>query len=260
MKIALYMILLLFVLTACGSEKKTSSEKPLADNSRNALDWAGTYIGKLPCADCAGIKTVIQLTSDLTYTMRTQYEGKSDTTFVQQGSFRWNEEGSQIRLSGLNPSHPAQYLVGENILFQLDQSGNRITGDLAERYQLSKTSVTLANTYWRLQEIEGQAIAPEATNRREAFLKLDESTMRFSGNGGCNNLMGTYEPEGENRISFSDAASTRMACPDDSIENKFINALSSATHYSLENNELQLLDEQQNILAVFQADLLKSIE
>ncbi|MGD1892103.1 MAG: copper resistance protein NlpE N-terminal domain-containing protein [Cyclobacteriaceae bacterium] len=259
MKHATYTLLLLFVFASCGSEKQTSSEKSTSDNSRNAVDWDGTYTGKLPCADCAGIKTVIQLASDQTYTMRTRYEGKSDTTFMQQGTFSWNKEGSQIQLDDLAGSHPAQYLVGENILFQLDQAGNRITGDLAELYQLQKTSATLIDTYWKLQEIDGQAIDLSATAGRGAFLKMDGSTMRFSGNGGCNNLIGTYELAGENSITFSDAASTRMACPDDSIENKFTKALSATTNYLL-NNNLQLLDKHQNVLAVFQADLLESVD
>ena len=32
-----------------------------AHNSRNALDWAGTYEGVLPCADCPGIQTRLSL-------------------------------------------------------------------------------------------------------------------------------------------------------------------------------------------------------
>jgi len=38
-------------------------------------------------------------------------------------------------LSGIKDG-PTRYLVGENRIFQLDKEGNRITGELANRYVL----------------------------------------------------------------------------------------------------------------------------
>ncbi|MDE5451088.1 copper resistance protein NlpE N-terminal domain-containing protein, partial [Elizabethkingia meningoseptica] len=41
----------------------TSTESGIDDshNAQNSLDWAGTYEGTVPCADCPGIKTTITL-------------------------------------------------------------------------------------------------------------------------------------------------------------------------------------------------------
>jgi len=44
------------------------------DSSVNSLDWAGSYHGVLPCADCAGIETTLILDYDLTYRIITRYD------------------------------------------------------------------------------------------------------------------------------------------------------------------------------------------
>ncbi|GAB3291949.1 copper resistance protein NlpE [Parahaliea aestuarii] len=108
-----------------------------AHNARNALDWAGTYRGVLPCADCEGIETVIVLLDDGTYSSSSKYLGKSNAPFSEQGNFTWNEAGNTITLEG--PS-PVQYFVGENQLIHLARDGSRITGDLAPHYVLAKVA------------------------------------------------------------------------------------------------------------------------
>ena len=102
------------------------------------MDWQGTYKGVTPCADCEGIETEIILKNDLSYTLKTKYLGKGDgKVFQEAGSFVWDKTGGIISLEGLKGS-PSQYKVGENKLIQLDMEGNVITGDLAEKYVLTK--------------------------------------------------------------------------------------------------------------------------
>ncbi|MCO6497085.1 MAG: copper resistance protein NlpE N-terminal domain-containing protein [Chitinophagaceae bacterium] len=125
------------VFTSCnsGSEAKTETEtEAISDghNSQNSLDWAGIYQGTLPCADCAGIKTTLELKNDNTYTLTQEYIDRD--TFNENGTFGWDADGSVITLS----SNGQKYKVGENILFALDQDGNVVTGDLAENYKLKK--------------------------------------------------------------------------------------------------------------------------
>lgn len=129
--------------TACNSNKKEKQKEEqasavvdIAHNSRNALDYEGTYAGTLPCADCSGIYTEITLTGE-NYQKKTVYQGKQDGDhiFEESGKYTWNAEGSIITLD----NDPAdQYQVGENQLFALDQDGQRITGDLAALYILRK--------------------------------------------------------------------------------------------------------------------------
>lgn len=106
-------------------------------NSRNSLDWGGTYVGTLPCADCDGIATELTIRTEGTYTYKTHYLGTASETFETTGSFEWDESGSKITLLGLAGGTGA-YKVGENRIWHLDKAGNRIEGDLAERYILEK--------------------------------------------------------------------------------------------------------------------------
>jgi uncharacterized lipoprotein NlpE involved in copper resistance len=107
-------------------------------NSQNSLDWQGTYKGVIPCADCEGIETEIVLNADLTFTLKTKYLGKGDgKVFEEKGSFTWDKTGSIIKFKDVK-ERPSQYEVGENRLIQLDMKGNVITGNLAEKYILTK--------------------------------------------------------------------------------------------------------------------------
>jgi copper homeostasis protein (lipoprotein) len=123
--------------TGCSPKIKTDEAIPKGDNSMVSLDWDGTYKGTIPCADCQGIETSLTLNKDNTYLRKTKYIGKSDIVYEKTGTFTWNKEGSTIILKGIS-NEPNQYVVGENILFQLDMSGKRITGNLADSYNLRK--------------------------------------------------------------------------------------------------------------------------
>lgn len=114
----------------------SSSAKDMHE-AKNALDWTGTYEGNLPCADCEGIQTEVQLNKDDTFIMTTGYEGKKKIEHTEnKGSFIW-VDGSTIKLE--DASHkPVYYFVGENYLKQLDITGKEITGALAEKYILKK--------------------------------------------------------------------------------------------------------------------------
>lgn len=114
---------------------ETAAADP-AHNSRNSVDYEGTYIGTLPCADCEGIRIEITLTTE-TFVMRTEYLGVDNPQpFEAGGRFEWDNTGSIITLQGVAP--PNRYIVGENILIQLDKNGIRVTGEFADRYILRK--------------------------------------------------------------------------------------------------------------------------
>lgn len=140
---------LLFAIVGCNTNsttesKNSSTDTPAVsapvtgDNSMNALDWQGTYKGIVPCADCEGIETVITIGADSLYTLTLNYLGKKDAVAVKKsGRFNWNATGNIITLSNIEGGAD-KYLVGENKLIQLDLEGNRITGDLAAKYELAK--------------------------------------------------------------------------------------------------------------------------
>jgi uncharacterized lipoprotein NlpE involved in copper resistance len=131
------------VFMSCSGKQNKQVEEvvvtEMADNSRNSLDWQGTYTGVIPCADCSGINVTITLNPS-TYELSYLYLGKNDNVpFQVVGSFSWDETGSIINLEN-DASIPSYYQVGENKLIQLDMEGNLITGNLADKYVLTKTA------------------------------------------------------------------------------------------------------------------------
>ena len=106
-------------------------------NAQNSLDWSGTYIGNLPCANYENLKTVLTLNEDLTYSLKRNI-GIDDSFFINEGSFIWTS-GNIVKLENINRNEmPSMYRVEENQLRQLDLKGNRIVGKLADRYVLIK--------------------------------------------------------------------------------------------------------------------------
>ncbi len=220
-----------------------------ADNSRNALDWAGTYRGVLPCADCEGIETTVTLRADGSYTSASRYLGKSAQSFTDEGRFEWNAAGGVISLSG---DEPARYRVGENRLIRLALDGSAITGSLADHYILAKVMDGITGRQWKLIELNGQ---PVPKLDQTPHLMLDAAEKRATGYGGCNNFTGSYTlDEGASRISFGQVASTMRACTTGmDVEQAFHDALSRADNYSLNGNTMTLNRARMAPLARFEA-------
>lgn len=93
-----------------------------AHNSRNAVDWAGTYEGVTPCADCPGIKLRLTLHADGRYELSTQYLDRQVAPQTVRGRFSWDAGGSTITLDAAGQGQ--QFRVGEGRLLQLDRDGS----------------------------------------------------------------------------------------------------------------------------------------
>lgn len=151
----LILIFAIFILSGCTEEtpkletesqekdtiktEQTTTETRTTDmhTSETSLDWAGTYTGVMPCADCEGIETVLTLNQDDTYTLEMTYLGKNVDPFAEKGTFKWSDDGGKITLVNDEGSH-TQFLVGENFVTQLDGDGNLITGEMADKFTLKK--------------------------------------------------------------------------------------------------------------------------
>jgi len=143
-KIMYAVVAMILGATAFISCNNTKNSKPVDEtaivadghNSRNSIDYQGTYTGTMPCADCSGIRTEITLNGN-SYKMKMTYEGvdESNNTFESSGTFSWDNDGLIITLGD---DKSEQYLVGENQLIALNQDGEKITGDLAHMYILKK--------------------------------------------------------------------------------------------------------------------------
>lgn len=102
-------------------------------NAENSLDYTGEYTGTIPAADCPGIKIVLKLNDNKTYSIKNEYIDR-DTKLTYKGDY--SIAGNMITLQ--NGTEKEFYKVGENTLTMLDQDGNEVTGDLAKMYVLTK--------------------------------------------------------------------------------------------------------------------------
>jgi copper homeostasis protein (lipoprotein) len=107
--------------------------------------WSGVYLGFLPCEDCKGIKTSLALNKNNSYILIIQYVGKSEREIVEKGKFALGDQDNTIILTPRKSTQTRQYFIGDNTLTQLDNDGNHITGEHANRYILRKTEMTDKN-------------------------------------------------------------------------------------------------------------------
>src|SRR6516162_5087947 len=90
-------------------------------NSRISLDWAGTYEGVLPYADCPGTKTRLTLNYDGSYRLVTQAQGSQNAEKSVSGVFPRPPNGKALTLD--QPGRRPQFFVGEGRLILLRPEG-----------------------------------------------------------------------------------------------------------------------------------------
>lgn len=250
---------LMIGMVSCNSQQKDTKSSDTeavatADNSRNSLDWDGFYSGILPCADCSGIQTSLELLKDGTFNLKQVYFGKESDGFDNSGKLTWNKEGNIITIG--EGESTMKFQVGENALTMLDREGNKITGDLADNYILAKVDMNLVEKYWKLTELFGEAVTtPEGG--KEAHMILKGEGNRVQGNAGCNSFNGTYILKPGNRISFSQMASTMMMCVNMDTETKLHQVFEMVDNYVVNGDSLVLNKARMAPLARFEAVYLK---
>lgn len=159
-KTALVLCITAIVLVACSKSKtenhqdahtatseitasqpvESTTSTATADHAETSLDWAGDYKGTLPCASCEGIKTELELNKDKTYELTQEYlgdkGGENKTTI--KGSFTFDAKNPSI-ITLDKAGNNQKFFVGENfVTFRSAETGEAITGPMADLYKLSK--------------------------------------------------------------------------------------------------------------------------
>lgn len=250
----LYSILMaisFFAGYGCSSPNNTTNINP-----QQSIAWEGIYRGVLPCADCEGIQRTINLNKDLSYRQHIKHVGKEGEATEYTGKFSWNSQGNTITLDEPN-GQQSSYLVSADVLTALDKNGHKITGNLAGRYILSKERYAILEQYWLLTELNGKAIKVDNSFRKEPFIIFKDDNNKYSGNGGCNYISGTYQLSDVNHISLSEGISTMMACPASEVESQFLKALQTADNYNINGDMLVLNKARMAPLAKFKSVAMK---
>ncbi len=114
----------------------------------------------------------------------------------------------------------------------------------------NKIKTSLTGTHWQLVEIQGSGW-PEMTERRAHLLLNHDKTME--GFSGCNKISGTFLVKGD-VLLINREPLTRIACPGSMEgENRLISVLNDVESYRIEENILELIDQNDQVLAKFLA-------
>ena len=75
MKMIFYGLISLVIMTSCNSSRKNNTQiensEIKTESQVQTSNLFGTYEGTLPAADCEGIKTMLVINADKTYTLKT---------------------------------------------------------------------------------------------------------------------------------------------------------------------------------------------
>jgi len=133
-----------------------------------------------------------------------------------------------------------QYTVSGQTL-NLVQNGNTVLQFRLEEKDGSASNnnwAAVGNKKWTLKMINDGVISNSGV-----WLQFDEGKKRFSGKGGCNNISGGYTAL-KNKITFTQAMSTRMMCGDADVmrrEAEFLKLISDNTfRYDVADQTLNL--------------------
>jgi copper homeostasis protein (lipoprotein) len=120
----------LFFLASCNTHSGESSTKDssLAVSGFASHQFDGLFSDTIPCADCAGIITSLNLEADSTFILEQEYVGlrEGDRVFYQLG--KWSLVDSLLRLNEITEG-PRQFkIINTNELKMLDNEGVMVTG------------------------------------------------------------------------------------------------------------------------------------
>jgi len=101
---------------------------------------------------------------------------------------------------------------------------------------------------WVLTEMKGVPVQLSG-GRRDAYINFEPDEKRFAGNGGCNQINGTYSLD-KKEIHFGEVMSTKMSCEDIQFENTFLSTLNIIDNYEQRGDEL-LLKKKKEVLLRF---------
>lgn len=121
------------------------TEQVTAETTPATPQVLGVYEGRLPCADCEGIDTVLTLYVDNTYEMSSTYIGKEVQPFIEKGQWATvkgdatNPEATVYQLDSTGATVQNYLLVDDNTLQQLDSEKQPINSpfDLTLKKKIS---------------------------------------------------------------------------------------------------------------------------
>lgn len=139
-KLILAMGLALTVLsTACSGGGNTAPALREAAAPTTDIAYCGTYQGTLPAADCPGIKTVLTIAADSTYTLSSQYIDRQAQPVVTSGVYHLKPGGKLIELVTPSSGEKTYYKIKDaKSIVMTDSAGIEPQGPTGKFYVLKR--------------------------------------------------------------------------------------------------------------------------
>lgn len=105
---------------------------------------------------------------------------------------------------------------------------------------------------WNIIEVESRTVVP-APGEEFPFIGFKAEEGQVYGYSGCNRMMGSFSTDARTgSIDLGEMASTRMMCPDMSLEDSILKALGKVKKYKEEKGQIVLCASSGHPLLVLQ--------
>lgn len=120
--------------------------------------------------------------------------------------------------------------------------GSSLKYTLVEVLKKSKSPLNLDKGSWMVTRVKQMD-----SFGRNPFIKIDLSQNEINGNTSCNRFSGKIRVT-DNIVDITEVSSTKMMCKNIEVETAFLDALTSISSYTLNDDKLQLLDDNQQLI------------
>lgn len=125
--------------TACSGGGNTAPAPREAAAPTTDTAYCGTYQGTLPAADSPGIKTVLTIAADSTYTLSSQYIDRQAQPVVTSGVYHLKQGGKLIELVTPSSGEKTYYKIKDaKSIVMTDSAGIEPQGPTAKFYVLKR--------------------------------------------------------------------------------------------------------------------------
>ena len=125
--------------TACSGGGNTAPAPRETAAPTTDTAYCGTYQGTLPAADCPGIKTVLTIAADSTYTLSSPYIDRQGQPVVTSGVYHLKQGGKLIELVPPSSGEKPYYKIKDaKSIVMTDSAGIEPQGPTAKFYVLKR--------------------------------------------------------------------------------------------------------------------------
>lgn len=249
------------VLIGCTESEEATEEVPVVAATPSAevlgaVRAPAGFRGTLPCADCPGIVTTLELAADGSATLTRLYlEAEAGRDAAMTEAARWADDDAGRLVVVPDDGPPLYFAFDRDGLLGLDREGlpyDSALPRLLERLPRGEAA-ELTGTAWAFVEpasseggagSEGDAGSEVASESNPSPATLRFVTGgRLAGGDGCNELTGSWGVR-EGTLTITSAATSARSCAADAEQRarQVYAALGAATAYRIEETALILLD------------------